>query len=125
MQSILRLTLYQKWYIIYIYRHRQYKGDKNMNTKKYITYEEPFSGKKFSENEMMKLYNSEIVDKKEYEDYSDWMCDMLRSHIFEFLDNENEEKYFNNLYNQPIKYVINLEIEVSENKIVTSKTEFI
>lgn len=48
----------------------------------YITYEEPFKGKTFSEEEMEKIYLAE-VDKNEYSTYDYWLTDMLKSGVFE------------------------------------------
>ena len=53
---------------------------------KYITYEEPFKGKTFTENGMRKIYKN-MVDKAEYSDYECWKIDMLRFGIFEKISN--------------------------------------
>lgn len=47
----------------------------------YITYEQPFKGKRFTEKQMNKIYRN-LVDKAEYSDYECWKSDMLRSGVF-------------------------------------------
>lgn len=54
---------------------------------KYVTYEEPFKGKSFSKEDLMKLYE-EIVNKTEYPDFECWFDDMIRSGVLE----KEEEK---------------------------------
>ena len=49
---------------------------------KYITYEEPFKSKTFTENQMHKVYR-DIVNKSEYPDFESWKTDMLKSGVFE------------------------------------------
>lgn len=49
--------------------------------KRFVSYEEGSNGT-FTENEMCKLYDDK-VDKSEYPDYDCWVCDMLRSGVFE------------------------------------------
>lgn len=48
----------------------------------YITYEEPFKGKCFTEKGMRKVYR-DMADKAEYPDFECWKIDMLKSGIFE------------------------------------------
>ena len=55
-----------------------------MENNVYITYEEPFSGSKFSHMQMEMVYKK-MVDKKEYPNFEIWMEDMLRSGVFETL----------------------------------------
>lgn len=49
---------------------------------KYITYEEPFVGKKFTEH-LMKMVYKNRVDKAEYPNYDCWKEDMLKSGVFQ------------------------------------------
>lgn len=56
-------------------------GDTN-ETKKYITYEEPYANQTFTEPEMHDIYTKN-VDKSEYPDFTDWLHDMLKSGVFE------------------------------------------
>lgn len=48
--------------------------------KKYVCYEDTIAGK-YTEAEFHSLYIT-LADKTEYENYSDWKWDMLRSGIF-------------------------------------------
>ena len=50
----------------------------------YITYEEPFTGRSFSEHQMQNIYCL-MIDKKEYPTYKGWIYDMLRSGVYEKL----------------------------------------
>ena len=50
--------------------------------KKYITYEEPLQGRKFTEQQMHEVYR-DLADKKEYPVFSIWFLDMIRSGVFE------------------------------------------
>lgn len=52
--------------------------------KKYITYEEPFQNRTFTEKQMKEVYR-DIADKKEYPDFDTWLIDMLKSGVFEVL----------------------------------------
>jgi len=49
--------------------------------KKYITYEEPFFGRTFSEKQIQEVYR-DLADKSEYPSFEVWLIDMLRSGIF-------------------------------------------
>lgn len=49
----------------------------------YITYEEPFTGSRFSPEQMEIVYKK-MVNKKEYPDFNIWIKDMLRSGVFEW-----------------------------------------
>lgn len=53
-----------------------------MSGKFYITYEEPFAGRRFSNEQMEEVYR-DMADKKEYPDFQTWMDDMLNSGVFE------------------------------------------
>ncbi len=55
-----------------------------MSGKFYITYEEPFAGRRFSNEQMEEVYR-DMADKKEYPDFQTWMDDMLKSGVFEEL----------------------------------------
>ena len=48
---------------------------------KYITYEEPFKGKTFTEKQMHKVYR-DMVDKIEYPTLFSWLDDVKRSGVF-------------------------------------------
>lgn len=48
----------------------------------YITYEEPFKNKIFTEKQMREVYR-DMVNKKEYPDFECWISDMLKSGVFE------------------------------------------
>ena len=48
----------------------------------YITYEEPFTGRSFSEHQMQNTYCL-MIDKEEYPTYEGWIYDMLRSGVYE------------------------------------------
>jgi hypothetical protein len=52
----------------------------------YITYEEPFKGKRFTEKGMRKIYR-DMVDKTEYPDFECWKMDMLKSGVFKRFSN--------------------------------------
>ena len=52
----------------------------------YITYEEPFKGKTFTENQMHEVYR-DLADKAEYPDFECWKIDMLKSGVFEKFSN--------------------------------------
>ena len=49
---------------------------------KYITYEEPFEGRMFTEEQMHEVYR-DLADKTEYPDYKCWKADMLKSGVFQ------------------------------------------
>lgn len=52
-----------------------------MKEKLYVTYEEPFKGKRFTESQMQNIYRV-MVAREEYPDYISWINDMLRSGVF-------------------------------------------
>lgn len=61
---------------------------------KYITYEEPFKGKTFTEKQMHKVYRN-LVDKAEYPDFKCWKADMLKSGVFERVQRQAKaSRYF-------------------------------
>ena len=51
----------------------------------YITYEEPLKGKCFTEKQMHEVYRH-MVDKAEYPDFECWFTDMLKSGVFEKIE---------------------------------------
>ena len=51
----------------------------------YITYEEPLKGKCFTEKQMQEVYRH-MVDKTEYPDFECWFTDMLKSGVFEKIE---------------------------------------
>lgn len=53
-----------------------------MKEKTYITYEEPFNGRTFTESQMKEVYR-DITDKDEYQEFDIWLTDMLKSGVFE------------------------------------------
>ena len=57
-------------------------GIRQMELKKYITYEEPLEGKSFTINQLHEVYR-DLVDKEEYQDFDCWFTDMLKSGVFE------------------------------------------
>lgn len=52
----------------------------------YITYEQPFAGKSFTEHQMHNIYHL-MIDKTEYPTFDGWIWDMLRSGVYEKHDN--------------------------------------
>lgn len=50
--------------------------------RKFITYEEPLAGRKFTLSQMPEVYR-DLADKREYPDFSVWFMDMIRSGVFE------------------------------------------
>ena len=48
----------------------------------YATYEQPFTGRIFTERQMRSIYQS-MVDKTEYPDFEGWIFDMLKSGVYE------------------------------------------
>ena len=58
------------------------KKSNERNGKLYITYEEPFKDTIFNEKQMKEIYRI-MVDKDEYEDFTVWLFDMLKSGVFE------------------------------------------
>lgn len=48
----------------------------------YITYEEPFNGRCFTEKQMHEVYR-DLADKTEYPTFNIWFSDMLKSGVFE------------------------------------------
>ena len=50
--------------------------------KMYITYEEPFKGKTFTEKQLHEVYR-DMADKTEYPDFECWKTDMVKSGVFE------------------------------------------
>lgn len=48
----------------------------------YVTHEEPFKGRWFSECQMHEVYR-DMADKVEYPDYECWKADMLKSGVFQ------------------------------------------
>lgn len=50
--------------------------------KKYITYEEPFKNRTFTEKQMYEVYR-DLADKEEYPNFECWLADMLKSGVFE------------------------------------------
>lgn len=57
--------------------------------KTYITYEEPFANQKFTIKQMKEIY-TDMVDKNEYPDFQDWLMDMVKSGVFEEME-ENQD----------------------------------
>lgn len=55
--------------------------------KKYITYEEPLKGRTFTEKQMHEVYR-DLADKREYPVFSIWFLDMIRSGVFEEVQEE-------------------------------------
>lgn len=53
-----------------------------MAGKIYITYEEPFVGRKFTYQQMEEVYR-DMADKEEYPNFQIWLHDMLKSGVFE------------------------------------------
>ena len=51
----------------------------------YITYEEPLKGKCFTEKQMHEVYK-DLADKEEYPDFECWFTDMLKSGVFEKIE---------------------------------------
>ena len=51
---------------------------------KYITYEEPFKGRTFTEEQMHEVYR-DMADKTEYTTFFSWLDDMIRSGVFEIV----------------------------------------
>ena len=51
---------------------------------KYITYEQPFEGRIFTEKQMHKIYR-DMVDKIEYPTFFSWLDDVTRSGVFEIV----------------------------------------
>ena len=49
---------------------------------RYVSYEEPFKNKIFTEKQMREVYR-DMVNKKEYPDFDCWISDMLKSGVFE------------------------------------------
>ena len=52
--------------------------------KKYITYEQPFEGRVFNENQLHEVYRN-MADKNEYPTFKIWKSDMLKSGVFEIV----------------------------------------
>lgn len=52
--------------------------------KKYITYEQPFVGRTFTEKQMHEVYR-DLADKEEYASFDIWLHDMLKSGVFEII----------------------------------------
>lgn len=50
--------------------------------RKFKTYEEPFVGRVFTASQMHEVYCN-LINKAEYPDFSIWLIDMLKTHIFE------------------------------------------
>ncbi len=73
--------------------------------KLYTTYEEPLKGRTFTEKQMYEVYR-DMADKNEYPDFECWFSDMLKSGVFE----EMEETSV--LYNLDSE-----EVQVFENPI--------
>ena len=51
----------------------------------YVTYEEPLKGKCFTEKQMHEVYRH-MADKAEYPDFECWFTDMLKSGVFEKIE---------------------------------------
>ena len=47
----------------------------------YITYEQPFVGRSFTEHQMRNIYHL-MIDKAEYPTFDGWIWDMLRSGVY-------------------------------------------
>ena len=54
----------------------------NSEGRLFITYEEPFGETIFNEKQMKQIYRI-MVNKEEYETFDIWICDMLKSGVFE------------------------------------------
>lgn len=54
----------------------------------YVTYEEPLKGKTFTEKQMYEVYR-DMANKIEYPDFECWKIDMLKSGIFEEIQQLN------------------------------------
>lgn len=71
---------------------------KNTNLKMYISYEEPFNGRAFTSSQMHEVYR-DMVDKDEYQDFTSWLLDMLKSGVFEIYDFSTCYETENAMYN--------------------------
>lgn len=68
----------------------------------YITYEQPFEGKRFTEKQMNKIYRN-LVDKTEYPDFECWKSDMLKSGVFQRVQQLNGKRKQAVIFMQKIK----------------------
>ena len=59
----------------------------------YITYEQPFVGKSFTEHQIHNIYHL-MIDKTEYPTFDGWIWDMLRSGVYE------KKRYFGSIRSQ-------------------------
>lgn len=57
---------------------------------KYITYEEPFAGRTFTESQMHEVYR-DMANKTEYPSFDIWLDDMTRSGVFEQVQKSTDE----------------------------------
>lgn len=58
---------------------------KNNEMKMYVSYEEPFSGKSFTSSHMHEIYR-DMADKDEYQDFTSWLYDMIKSDVFHVIE---------------------------------------
>ena len=57
----------------------------------YITYEEPLKDKCFTEKQMHEVYK-DLADKTEYPDFECWKSDMLKSGVFQRVQQLNGKR---------------------------------
>ena len=62
----------------------------------YVTYEEPLKGKCFTEKQMHEVYR-DLADKAEYPDFECWFTDMLKSGVFEKIEEAQNKATANNV----------------------------
>ena len=62
------------------------------NLRMYISYEEPFNNQIFTSSQMREIYR-DLADKNEYNDFSIWLYDMLKSGVFELYTDSQTNTY--------------------------------
>lgn len=82
----------------------------------YITYEEPYQGRTFTEEQMYREIYSPSVDHNEYPDFECWLIDMVRSGVFEITNQVT--------INRKDLIELVLDMEITSKELIDLKTEW-
>ena len=94
-------------------------GGKAMTERTFTTYEEPLAGRTFTEKQMYEVYR-DLADKNEYPTFECWFSDMLKSGVFEEVEQMQTVKTFTKADNGKLSKVLEYEsgarVEIPINK---------
>lgn len=90
-----------------------------MTERTFTTYEEPLAGRTFTEKQMYEVYR-DLADKNEYPTFECWFSDMLKSGVFEEVEQMQTVKTFikddNGNLSKVLEYESGAKVEIPINK---------